>query len=88
MAAMDTALRKEWGKDYEANREVMIRGVKAYGNQNLMNTLTKAGLGNNQEVVMLFHRLGKLVQEDSALYRSGRQAGEQSLEDIMYPGKK
>ncbi len=58
-----SALQKEYGKDYPVKIEMLKRGVAAYGGQSLAAKLDKAGLLGDYEVVKMFINLGEMNAE-------------------------
>jgi len=79
------ALQAEWGDKYQENHEVVKRGVAAYGSPELLKALQDAGLGNNIEVIRHFQKVGMMMREDSATYKSGTTPQKKDAANILYP---
>jgi hypothetical protein len=84
--ATEASLKETWGKDYEANVALMIRGISAYAPEGFIEAAKRTGFGNTPECALLFASLGKLVREDSASRANGAHQGPaKSAADILYP---
>jgi len=86
-AEVESSLKKEWGGDYDQNVEVMRRGLRFYGDKDLLADAARTGMGNSAAFVRLFHKLGLTVREDSAVSRSGVKVSDKSTADIFYGPK-
>lgn len=63
--SMVTALKAEWGKDFDRNDAIVKRGVEAFGTPGFLKTAKEKGYFSDPEFVKLFYRAGLAVQEDS-----------------------
>jgi len=59
----ETALKQDWGLDYNKNMKAAQRALQVYGDQEIMD-LMNTSAGNHPAVVKLFARLGAEVTED------------------------
>ncbi len=69
-ADAEADLRREWGRDFEANVEHANRAVAAFGGSALVDTLDRYGLSNHPAFVTAFARVGRTMGEDDMI--SGR----------------
>lgn len=81
------SLQKRWGNEYGANYEIAQRGMRAYASKALIDKLGKSELGNDEDLILLFYKIGQLTQEDSAAKR-GDAAHPASVSEgkLDYPG--
>ena len=59
----ETALRNEWGKDFDENATIARRIVEKFGGKEAMEAF--GDLGNKPEVMKFLSNLGKTISEDS-----------------------
>lgn len=59
----ETALKQDWGLDYNKNMKAAQRALQVYGDEEIMD-LMNTSAGNHPAVVKLFARLGAEVTED------------------------
>lgn len=81
---------KEIGGDkFQANVEVAKQALKEFGSEALLNTLKETGLGDHPEVIRLFYRIGKKMQNDTTILTGGQPAGtgKKDLAELLYGGK-
>lgn len=77
-----TALKKEYGKDYPTKIEMLKRGIANYGGQNMGAKLKQAGLLGDYEVVKMFINLGEMSAEaGSPGNTKGKTDGYKSIEE-------
>jgi len=87
-ASVEAELKKEWGKDYAAQRAVFVRGLKALPNSEaIVADAAATGMGNMASFVRLIHWVGTMTIEDKA---SGRAPGGASQDpaETLYPNMK
>lgn len=88
------AQTKEWAKatmsdpevggaDFKAKQGVASAAYKQWATPELRNLLNSAGLGNHPEVVRLFYRIGKGMQQDSGV--AGSASSPQNAPRRRYP---
>ena len=82
------ALKKEWGSRYDAECAVLVRGLRAFGGEDLIRDAEATGMGNKLSFLKLLHRLGQMSQEDSATQKPGGGAATRSAASVLYPDKK
>lgn len=63
----EAGLRREWGRDYEANLEHAGRAVAAFGGRELGDVLEQYGLSNHPAVIRAFARAGRTLGEDDMI---------------------
>jgi len=83
-----TALKKEWGNQYDANVELGRRAVRSFGvDENALERISQA-LGD-AETLRLFQRIGSRLGEGSLVAESSGgaavQDGEKALTSLMFP---
>lgn len=59
------------GANFEANRGIAMAAYKQYTTPELRTILTGSGLGNHPEVIRLFYRIGKSMQQDNGVAGDG-----------------
>lgn len=73
MDEAETALRKEWGGDYDANLNIANRAMAQVGGEEIAEFLNKTELkeggvlANDPHMVRLFAKLGRRMSEDGAI---------------------
>ena len=60
-------IEKEWGPDYQRRITVARRGLKALGDEGLVELLDTSGLGNHPSFLKLFYSLGQKYAEDGMI---------------------
>lgn len=81
-------LKKEWQKDYDANLLLIAKTVEQLGGKELVAEINKAGLGNSPAMLRAWHRVGKLLSEDTFANGSGGNAGQGgNPAQKMYPNQ-
>lgn len=73
----ETALRQEWGGEYDSNLNRVIRGLKSAGGEDVINAMGgERGLGNNPIVLKTLGKIMKGVSEDTMkAFESGNSSG-------------
>lgn len=66
-AAAEAGLRREWGRDFDANLEHAGRAVAAFGGRDLNEAFEQYGLSNHPAVVRAFARIGRTMGEDTMI---------------------
>ena len=61
----ETALKQEWGFEYDKNVRAAQRALQVYGDNDILE-LMNTEAGNHPAVIKLFARLGQEVTEDMA----------------------
>jgi len=72
-------LRKEWGREYDANLGLAIQTAKTFGGKALMTSLESSGLGNNKELIQTFSSIGKALASEGII--DGAPVGRVSKKD-------
>ena len=86
-AAVEAELKKEWGADYEGQRAIFARGLKAAPNyKQLLADATETQMGNKASFVRLMHWVGSMSLEDHVGGGPGGPVKE-SPADILYPNQ-
>lgn len=86
---VETQLRKEWGEQYEAQRAVFVRGLRAApGSQELIADAAKTGMGNKASFVRLIHWIGTMQQEDKTATRAPAGGAKTDAAATLYPNMK
>lgn len=84
--ALQADLQKEWGNEFGDNIKIAQRGILAYTTPSLREKIYKAGIGNDKELFLLFHRLGQLTREDTAGKRGDASHPTNPTKGFEYPG--
>ncbi len=63
----ESDLKKEWGKEYDANFNILTRGLARVTTEKEREELESLGLGNNLTILRIFKKVGDLVKEDSVV---------------------
>ena len=72
--ATEEGLKTTWGKDYEPNLELSRRAMQRYYPD--LKKLDEKGLGNDPEIVQMFHKIGVELGEDRLHFGTeGRKKG-------------
>lgn len=61
----ETALKTEYGANYDANIVLMKRAVEKFGGEEFKKHMDDTGLGNNPMVIKTFVNIGKAMSEDT-----------------------
>jgi len=86
-AATANALKNEWKADYDKNVAQAIRGLRAFGAEDLIKDAEATGMGNKLSFMKLLHKIGGLSLEDSATHKPGGSAPARSAASVLYPEK-
>ena len=78
LEAATTALKTEWGADYDSNVVLMKRAVEKFGGEEFKKYMDDSGLGSDPMIVKTFTSIGKAMSEDT-LTLGDPGAGEQKL---------
>lgn len=84
----DEALRKEWGKDYDANKELMKRAMMQFGGEGFGALMDSSELGNNPTIIKAFVNIGKKMGEGEFIEGKpspGKAQTEEEKAKEMYP---
>ena len=82
-------LMREWGQSYSANMGLAGKVLGQLGTPALAEKLDSTGLGNDPDLVRVFHRIGQLLSEDSLIMgASGGGSAPLSAAEIFYPNSK
>ena len=84
---------EQWAADVKADKEigganltsnisVAQRALDTFGSPELKEYLTASGLGNHQELVKAFVKVGKAMSEDGMV--TGKEAGQRSAAEVLY----
>lgn len=76
------------GVNFQSNVEHAHRAMKAFASDSLISFLDSTGLGNNPEVIKLFHRISKLTREDSLVSPSNQALTRRPPEEVLYGNSK
>lgn len=63
-AAWVDSLKKEFGSAFDKQVEIAKRGVKAFGDDDVVKILNETGLGSHPAVVKMFAKIGRELLED------------------------
>ena len=82
--AGEKALRSEWGATYDFRAALAARAAQQAGGDAVVKLLDEYGLGSHPEIVKMFERLGREMQEDGAIQSDaqGIIGPKQALEKI------
>jgi len=72
------------GEQMEQKLAVAVKGLKAYGDDEVSKLLKQTPLGTHPAIVRLLYRAGLTVQEDSTLVGGSPPAGKKSAADILF----
>ena len=74
------------GENFPKAVELAKRFVSRYGSDELKKALNDTGLGNHPELVRIFYRAGKSMQDDSLVVPNTQPGARQkTAEEIMFP---
>ena len=72
----ETALKTEYGVNYDANLALMNRAVEKFGGEEFKKHMDDTGLGNNPMIIKTFVNIGKAMSEDTLIL------GDKGAEDL------
>ncbi len=78
------------GEKFDENNSVVLKAVKAFGNEKFQELIESHALGSQVDVLLFLKAVGETVSEDSAPV-AGRQAGDGDISDpkvqakVLYP---
>lgn len=82
----EAAFKKEWGAKYAENIQIVQRGMRSFGTEELIKDIETSGIGNKKSVIELFHKLGQMTREDSAIRGAGSRGNPgEDVAGAMYP---
>lgn len=61
------------GREYEAKVQIALNAVGQFGDEELKQTFTEYGLGNNPAIVRAFYRIGKAMGESGFVHGQGNE---------------
>lgn len=67
----ETALKKKWGADFDANIKLAQRVAQKFLPENIRKYLNDSGFGNNPELVEGFYNIAKVLSED--VFSTGKE---------------
>lgn len=70
-----TALKQEWGTNYDANVKTAQLAVRELGGETLFQKIVDAGLGSDPEFLKFLHNTGTRLLDDDARGEGGGQFG-------------
>ena len=76
-AEAETALKAEWGDDYDTNLDAAKKVVDTFGDENFKTFLNETGLGSEPALVKLFHTISSKISEDSFVAGSDGSGNDQ-----------
>ncbi len=62
-ADSDTAMRERYGSGFESAQAYMERGFQQFATPALSNLFRSSGMGNHEDVIGMFVKIGKLISE-------------------------
>lgn len=80
--AAETALRQEWGANYDAEIAAASKFVEAVGGADALKAFEGDGTGRNPVMLRLFAKAGKLISEDAIKSLGGNQPQETPKDEI------
>lgn len=82
-----TAVRQEWGADFDANSAIVSSAVKTFAPPEFVEMLDKAGLINSPVIAKMFLKIGTAISEDKSIAaKNSPQGGEKDLAQRLWPG--
>jgi hypothetical protein len=75
--ALENGLKKEWGNDFKANKDLASRAMRALGVDKEQGIELNTLLGN-PATVKLFHKIGSMLAEDKLVNSDGNGSGGKS----------
>lgn len=70
------SLKTEWGVNFKKNVTLAQRAVEKIGGPDLKKFLDESRLGNNPQLVKMFHKIGESISEDSLFTGGGNNVTE------------
>ncbi len=64
--AATTELKGKWGTNFDNNLQIAQGVVKKFGTPELIEKLTKTGIGDDPAFIQLFHQIGAAILDDTA----------------------
>lgn len=80
-----TAIRKEWGSNFDANAKLAADAYAHFGGPEVSRILKETGLGDHPDFLKMFLKIGPLIQEDKPNLANGANASRKPLEQVLYP---
>lgn len=74
------------GEKMEEHLAVAVKGLKAYGDDEVNALLKQTPLGTHPAILRMLYRVGQTVQEDRHVNSGGAPAGTRNVADIMFGG--
>lgn len=72
------------GDNLKQNLENCKRVIEKFGSEEFKKQLSETGYGNHPEVVRIFSKIGKLLQDDTLINPSATSGQDKSIEEIFY----
>ncbi len=87
--AAAATIDKEFGGDnLQINMSAAKKALDAFGTPELKGLLEETGLGNHPEVIRMFYRAGKAIQQDTVVMGAVSNSASPSIEHRLYPNMK
>jgi hypothetical protein len=81
-----TALKSEWGADYDSNVAKAAKAIETFGGDDLKAELVKLGNADNNPVILrVFAAIGAKISEDTALPGAGGREAEKKTDALGRP---
>lgn len=74
------------GENFKANVEIAKRALNKFASKELNKLLKETGMGNHPEVLRVFVKIGKAMDDDSLVLGSTATGKEKDLADVFYGG--
>ena len=87
-AAAATTDKEFGGDNLQVNMSVAKKALDAFGTPELKGLLEETGLGNHPEVIRMFYRAGKAIQQDTVVMGAAPNSASPSIEQRLYPNMK
>lgn len=71
------------GENLKETAELAKRAIEQFGSDSLLDLLDQSGYGNHPEVLRIFSKVGKLIQDDKIIM-PGKSGVQRSKADILY----
>lgn len=72
------------GANFPKNAEIAKRAVDRFGSQEFKQALEESGLGNHPELVRVFYKIGKAMENDEFLSGQPNSIGKKSPSELLY----
>ena len=72
------------GQNFEQSVEYAKNAAKKFGSEEFINMLDESGFGNHPEVVRVFSRIGRAMDNDTLEKGGVHSGGQRSMEDVFY----